>query len=177
MGIADLLPEDLKYLFQKPVDLIFDKMTGGQLYIGGVQVNKEKAIEILVKPVGYDTFLALHADTIKQLKGELLYPHKSYPVTPNNIDDYFELDEVLTVSLKQSMKDKIKTSHEYYAKSDQAKKMLAFAQAVIAAYDAQGIKDFTKSNGAGITGIVEEIINNPFGQGLSLNINGVLRYN
>ena len=91
LGIADLQPEELSKLFKTPDDLVFDKITGGQLVIGGAVLNKSKAMEIIEKPQGYDAFIALIKTTMQDLKDNLL-PPGNYPVNEYNVDFVTQLN-------------------------------------------------------------------------------------
>lgn len=177
LGIADLQPEELSKLFKTPDDLVFDKITGGQLVIGGAVLNKSKAMEIIEKPQGYDAFIALIKTTMQDLKDNLL-PPGNYPVNEYNVDTYFELDNNLEVSVKSELDTKLQKSFKRYAKSVQAKKMLELAQAIIAKYDELGIKDIIASNSNSIGSIINEVVNrSTYGNTVSLNYQGVLKYN
>jgi hypothetical protein len=176
LGINNLVPEDLSRLFGDTENLIFDKMTGGQVVIQGMETERSKVIDLFKKPNGYDAFIVLVKSTVSDLKDKLIFP-LNYPITPSNIDSYFELDGDLNIVFKDSMKEKIEESLKVYAKSNKAKALLAFAQDIIASYEENGIQLLNASNGDGVSGLLKEILNNPFGQGVSLNVDGIVKYN
>ena len=67
MGIGHLDSETLRNAVNSPEEFVFDKMTKGEpVTIMGFAVDKAKAIEIIVKPNGYNSFM----DTIKALKAK-----------------------------------------------------------------------------------------------------------
>lgn len=176
LGIALLNADDLQPLFKDPEGFVFDKMTGGALIVGGVETDRTKAIELLKKPDGYDSFIQLIKEAIADLKGRLLFPG-NYPVTPDNIDEYFELSEN-TVVFKQSMKDKIEASCKRYATSDLAKNMLLFAQEIIEKHDDLELGDFTKNIGSGLKHVIGNIINWKYGSStLTVNTEAIERLN
>lgn len=177
LNIAVLNADDLQPLFKDPEGFIFDKMTGGSLMLGGVEADRTKAIELLKKPEGYDNFVQLIKDAIADLKGRLLFPG-NYPVTPDNIDSYFELDGENTVVFKQEMKDKIEAGCKRYAKSDLAKSMLEFAQEIIDKHDELELGDYTKSIGSGLQHVIANIINWKYGSStLTVNSEAIEKLN
>lgn len=177
LDIAVLNTDDLKPLFKDPEGFIFDKMTGGSMVIGGKEVDRQKAIELLKKPAGYDAFVQLITSAIEDLKGRLLMP-RNFPITPDTIDDYFELDEQNVVVFKQSMQDKIEASCKRYASSDLAKNMLEFAQAIIDKHTELELGDITKNLGDGLKGLIPQLINFKYGSAsLSINYEAIEKMN
>lgn len=178
LGVPVLNTDDLKPMFKDPEGFIFDKVTGGgTLHINGQAVDRMKAIELLKKPAGYDSFILLLNSSIEDLKGRLLFPD-NYPVTPDNIDLYFELAEDNTVVFKQSMQDKIDASYKRYAKSDLAKNMVEFAQAIIDKHDELDLGSVTKNVGGGLKHIIGKLINWEYGSAtLSVNNESIEKLN
>ena len=148
-----LLPGELSRLFSEPVELIFDKMTRGEtVAILGMKVNKAEAIKILERPAGYDDLLS----SIERCIASLRYDVDNITITLSKVADWFELADSNTVTLVKARLDEISEHYKKYAKTDRAKRMLAFANEV-----AQAAKD---------CGIEGEIVNNPDGIGKVISL-------
>ena len=60
MNIGTLTGAEFQSLVTNPPGVVFDKMTKGQdVVIGGLKINKAKALDILERPKGYNTMLDL----------------------------------------------------------------------------------------------------------------------
>jgi len=175
LRIGKLKSEDLCSLFTKTDDLIFEKVVGGKtLKIEGVTVKRSKAKDILEMPAGCAAFSIVINETKESLESELLLTYTPHRIWVNTFHKYFEITDQQTVVIKDSMKEKIKESFKYYAKTDRQKAVLAFTQDIISSYEKNGIKSIIGSNGDGVTGLLKRILDNPFMQGIKLNKDGIL---
>jgi len=173
LNIAPLETMELATLFKNPVELIFDKITGGQLSLGGIAVDKQKAIDIIQKPKGYSDFIALIGSTVKGLSEKLHQPG-NFAITPDNIADYFELD-VNQVKVKESVYIEFKEAFKSYAKSDKAKQSFQFANDVIDAFKKSGLVFHNDNNSLG--SFINELVNSQLGQPMTVNNETILKFN
>lgn len=144
LGLADLATSDLSNLFLKTEELIFDKMTDGEpVSIAGLQVDKVKAMEILMKPSGYENLLA----TIESLKASLQngpYNGIRIQLTKAFIETNYELDEG-NIVFKSSANTALENTFKHYATTPLAKKMYVLAQAILEGIDDLGLNDGFKT--------------------------------
>jgi hypothetical protein len=129
---------DLQSLFHDPVSMVFDKMTNGQpVSIAGLQVDKIKAMELLIKPGGYEELL----DTVAESKKAIA--HHQYDFARFNISSIADCFDMVdgAILLKPLKEAELKESCNAYAKTDNAKKMLAFTQTIVDKANELGVRN------------------------------------
>lgn len=177
LGFGNLVDSELVQLFNNPIEFIFDKMTGGeQVSIAGVEVHKEKAIDILKKPIGYEALIAqLNEFKLKGVGVELsITPRR---VTGSTIAGIYTIDLNGDIVLKASFDAQLKEQYKKYAKTERAKKMLEFAQSIIDKADELEITDLLKRNPNGPWHTIKHIVNGGDGKDIALNVDGIMIYN
>ena len=123
MNIGDITGNEFKRLVQNHASFIFDKMTNGQdVVIGGLKVNKAKAIEILEKPKGYD-----------ELQDKITRFQHSVPQWHHHLS-HIDIDGNSVVISQQCLDAELEAS-KIYAKTDNEKKALEIAQAIKALWE------------------------------------------
>lgn len=123
MNLSTLTGTEFIELVNHPGKVVFDKMTNGQPFeINGMQIDKTKAIELILKPAGYKEMIEL-------IEGFKQIPNWSYHL--------IEVDVVNgEVVLNQSVIDKETEASKVYAKTDKEKQLFQFVQGVVAAANA-----------------------------------------
>lgn len=120
MRLPELNGEEFISLVQQPGTVVFEKMTnGGAAEIMGMQVDKEKAMELILKPDGYDEMYSL-IQVYKQASNWSYHLHKVDLVNGE-------------IVLHQSVIDSETKSSKVYAKTEKEKQLFQFVQGVIAA--------------------------------------------
>lgn len=121
LNIGEITANEFKSLVQNPASFIFDKMTNGQdIVIGGLKVNKAKAIEILEKPNGYEAM----KDLITSYQNTV--PSWNHYLSSIDIDA--ENEEVI---IAQTVLDAELEASKVYAKTNNEQKVFQFVQDVI----------------------------------------------
>lgn len=157
LGFGDLAANELLGLFQAPIDFIFDKMTGGQpVSIGGLQVDKQKAIDILIKPAGYDAFVNAITGTKGSIKDDEHYSNVGVAI--NSIADLYTINVSGDVVITGAFDTKLQEQNKLYAKSDLAKAVLTFAQNFLQTADELGLTNIFKSNPNGVGHTISYLI-------------------
>lgn len=150
MELPPLTALEFPQLFNDTETLIYDKYTGGDVFItspsnNNLPVDKAKAMEILIKPAGYDALLTAIANLKKKTTGEAYSMGNargrvSYDV--KSIAQYFTLESAEVIGLAASVTAAVDKAGKHYAKSAKAKAAFAFAQAVSTAFYANGLHQF-----------------------------------
>lgn len=121
LGLGALTGAEFQSLVRNPAETIFDKMTGGDpASINGLPICRTKAMELVIKPTGYDALSAI-IESFKQHR-----PH--WDSLLNNVDIVSG-----QVVLKASVITAETNLNKVYLTTDNEKKLYDFAQAVIAA--------------------------------------------
>lgn len=132
MELDALTAQELPLLFTDTKSLIFDKVTGGEVSISGVKLDKSKAIEIIAKPTGYDELLA----SIDQFGEKCIvgftdpYGNASLRTRKEQVAQFVTIDGNGVLVYTAYTQNQISKAGKYYAKSDRAKAEYEFAQAV-----------------------------------------------
>lgn len=120
MGIGHVTGAEFKALLYAPEENVFDKMTNGEpVTIMGFAIDKAKAMDMMVKPVGYDVFIA----SVIDFKNKKNWGH------------YLGLVDVsvdgLEVVLSQSVIDKELEASKIYAEGANQILMYNFAKDIL----------------------------------------------
>jgi len=102
-------------LLKNPVAFVYDKMAQGQpAFLAGMPINKEKAMEILIKPDGYEALLKKVEDYIK---------YSNANAEAKDIAENFEVNEKGEIVVKQKIVDSIKSDCEIRVESEYGQKV------------------------------------------------------
>jgi hypothetical protein len=176
LGVGTLYPAEFSRLFKQPIELIFDKITGGELAISGIKVDKKKAIEIIDKPNGYQIFLDKLSNTMSYLTTQSI-AGLYRTVTVENLTTFFVLNESCEVKINDDIKAPLQNSFKKYATSIKAKKLYEFSRAVIDKYNELEICTVIAGRGDSIGGILNDLIETKYGKGIEIRESGILSYN
>lgn len=137
---AELTKEDFALLFISPSDVLFDKITGGDVSLGGISVDRTKAMEIIAKPEGYNEFVECFAEYKRQYSELPNRYNQAAFLLPASIGQMYVLNEVdRTVQLSDfSVKD-IENTGKYYAKNPKAIAMFEFCTEMISLFKSKGL--------------------------------------
>jgi|GEM_PF-3154294 len=114
LGVGELATNQLTSLIIDPETFIFQKMTkDNSPNIAGLPIHAHKAMEMLVKPTGYETLIALITQYKKKFNTRYL--------------EHFEIEDG-NVILSQSSVDKEVEHASLYAKTEEDKRRLEFAK-------------------------------------------------
>jgi len=176
LNIGSLGAASFKKLFTGPAEMIFDKMTGGKMEMNGFNLSKQKAIELIEKPKGYDILINKISSTMTGLKSKTIQPINLI-VTPENIDTIFTVNESDEVVIVDSILQRIESRCKKYATSETAKKMHLLGQSIIDKCRELGIERIIMNDGDGMGGFIKNLIISEFNKPLELNIPGIMNYN
>lgn len=176
LDIGKLFPSEFKRLFEAPEELIFDKITGGELAIQGIKVKKKEAMALLERPNGYDGLLQSINSVFGYLKEQRIKCFNT-PVSLANLDKIFELNESLEVVVREDYKERMQAAYKKYATSDKAKAMYAFAKSILEKYDELQISQYYRSNGLSLGTVINEFITKETDQAPSIRINEIVKLN
>lgn len=158
LNFAPLTTQELHKLFTGFEDLMFDKMTEGQpVSIGAFKLNRKKALEILDKPNGYET-LAHKVAEVKQRFNERHLVDSNRPFAVHMISFVYEIAGDGKLSIKPNFLQALHNRYKILAKSDAAKQVFAFVQAVKKAYEDHEINKCGDIRGNGLTGFLNEVL-------------------
>ncbi len=176
LGLEKLKPKEFSRLLLNTEELIFDKLTGGkEVSIAGIKVHKKKALEILQKPDGYEALLIAVNEVLETFKSGV--PGSAIVLNSSSISHRFDVDENANIILKQSYIDELERGHKRYAKSDKAKKLYEFANAIIKTCEDHGVMEMINHNPNGIVGAIRDILEGGGGKPLTIRTQGILNLN
>lgn len=178
LGLAELVAFDFPKFLTQPETFIFDKLTGGEFKINDLKISQQKAMEMIEKPKGYELFIS----AIKEIfafwgKDQNWIREFNEPVTPKNINSFFELTEGMEIQLTKSCLSRLEAKFKIAAKSSAAIAVNDFANKVISLYNDLGMEKYFGGNGESMGSIVNEIIVREHRKPLKVNLDGVLRFN
>lgn len=177
LGIEPLMPAELQKLFSTPADLVFDKITGGNLSIGNVAVEKEKAIAMVSKPDGYEKMLQMIDSVWGNLKGERRQPGNA-PINSQNIASFFILNDSKEVVLNPAIDEKLKAWYQKFAASEKAVAAFNFSTAFISLCQQHSINKLGAIHKESIGTFINELVNKDSNTGnLSIKAESILRLN
>lgn len=150
LGLDPLTPTEFPQLFNDTENLIFDKITGGSLDIGGIPVIKSEALKIVQKPAGYDSFVA----TLEQFKSDALAG--KFAVSGNSIlrfstadiASHFVLDGGGLVQYSTRTANLIAEYGKHYATTDQGIAVFQFLEDTVANWFILGLDQYFKQGPA-----------------------------
>lgn len=154
MGIGQLKNEDFKAMFLDTENLIFDRITGGQVAFGGVPVDRKKALELIEKPQNYQLFL----DALDKYEKDAADPNKwtggsvgsfghqaarSIVFRMSDIDNYFDInDKTGKVIYSPAHQLHLDEFGKIYAETEEAINTYLFFQDVVDAYQKRDLEKF-----------------------------------
>lgn len=175
LNVGKLNADELLELFVNPANLVYKKITGGTVKIGELQLQSAKAMELLEKPKGYDSFIAKIDECTTSLKQ--VRTAGNYPLAGERIREWFTLAANGKIVFNEERGEAEKSRYKHYAKSEAAKAMYNFAKAIIKKYEECNIKKVKggQSLGALINSLVNE--ESMYRKSLALNEREIMKYN
>ncbi len=171
LGLSALNQADFIRLFNQPIDLIFDKMTGGNpVLIGGLPVDKSKAIEILAKPIGYDNLITTINNVIAQMKDA----QNTYP---SIIQYAFQLDVSGNVVILATYDLSLQEQYKRYATSDTAIGLNTLALSIVDQINTFNLMDKAKNNPNGFGRFIADLYETRYGQVPTINWRTIIEFN
>lgn len=140
-GLAALTPTEFIQLLKTPDDLLFDKITGGELAIGGVPVIKSKAMEIIATPAGTEALKqAIDQFFVDGASKKFFHDlEKRVTFSRGDIENSLVLDGTNTVQIAAALQAKLDANGKCYATGDETTKIYQFIQNMVADYFALGL--------------------------------------
>ena len=152
-GLPDLAGNELHSLFNDTDHFLFDKITNGEqahLTIGTgvdrghIAIDKTQAINMLVKPTGYNELVQCIKDTSEIIaKGSGANPTLA-AMPAQNIGGCFVIDDSGNLQFSDRVQGDIDEAGKKYIASEAGKKVIAFVEDVAKAYYANGIDTLQK---------------------------------
>lgn len=151
-GLPALNSADLHGLFNDTENLLYDKLTGNEkahLTIGTgtdrghLAIDRTKAMEMLIKPNGYNELLQGITAAIKVLKNPFA-PGAAFDVriNPEQIKDCFVIDENGALQFTDNVSNEIEEAGKIYVKTEKGQAVYSFLQKVTDAYFECGLDKF-----------------------------------
>ena len=176
LEIGNIYPKDFLKLLTDPVGLAYDKITNGEeISIAGLKINKQKAMDIIEKPIGYDAFLNSVRLAVDSFKNHGYTDIQ--PINLNNILSIYEIDESGNVQVTEKMDENLKERNKKYATSDNSKKLFEIVKRFLEDVEKNEVTNIFLSNPNGPGRVLNEFIEITRDKKLSINISGVMRYN
>jgi len=155
LGLAKIQNGELELLFADPETFVFDKqIADAPLSLAGLPINKQKAMEIVEKPAGFEDLKdALHNAQLETKQFNEIQSYKiGWPALP-----CFQMDEKNKLSIKEETLADIKERCSFYATSERAQSVLKFAQAIVKAAEDPEIANMIHHDGDGLVGVIKKI--------------------
>lgn len=128
---VDLLPTELHNLFCNTDELLFDKLTVGKdITLAGLKVSKAKALEIIEKPLGYNTLITAIKQCLHNFSQHEGMLHNT-KINAQSICDYFILNDEGVIVLNERFIKRLRESYSFYAITERAKNLVAFQNDLI----------------------------------------------
>ncbi|MBL7869937.1 MAG: hypothetical protein JNM71_18145 [Flavobacterium lindanitolerans] len=176
LQIGKINTDDLLKLLTDPVGLVYDKITNGEaISIAGLKINKQKAMDIIEKPIGYDLFLSNVKFAVESLRNN--ENNNIQAINLNNIGLIYKIDESGNVVLTTKMDEMIKERNKKYATSDVAKKLFEITQKFINEVEKHGLTNVFLSNPNGPGRVLNGVIEISRDNRLTVCIEGIMKYN
>lgn len=171
LGLAALNQADFVRLFNQPIDLVFDKMTGGQpLLIGGLPLNKDQAIAMLTKPGGYDNLISTINTVIADMKNQ-------QQTHPSIIQYAFQLDGSGNIIIGAAYDLSLQEQYKRYATSDTAIGMNQLYTSIISQITTLGLMDKATQYQSGFGEFISSLFESRYGKAPTLNWKKIIEFN
>lgn len=159
-GISNLITSEMNRAFTDHAALIFDKLTAGQpVVIGGLTLNKSKAMSIMEQPVGYLAFV----EALNVAKSQL----NAMRITADNPQAFFQINVSDVVEISSVLDAQILAVNKFYTRCTRAEKEKAFIDAVLSAYAVNNLDDYYLGSGKDVD--LGQIVNRLVIQGKGLS--------
>ena len=175
LGLPALTAEEFPSLFEDAECLVYDKMTNGQqVSIAGLTVHKHKAMELLIKPEGYERLIEF-INSIKKDGFEAI-AHTGDKPAPIGAYRSFELVNGV-VTLKESELERWRNQFSIYAVSERAKRMLILMTSIVEKSIELGLADYFKSLPEGFKVAAANCLNGGYSNQFRVFGNAIANYN
>lgn len=166
LGYGDLINAELGSLFVNTEELIFDKITGGSLSVSGTVIDKKKAIEIVQKPVGYNSLI--NAIKLVEAKAALKDGRRCSSVfsmgsdidvsftISSDIGNLFSIDEEGVVQFSERHQTRLDEMGKKWVTTDKGIAIYNFIQDIFAAYEERELDQHFGSSSNPFLTIVQE---------------------
>lgn len=145
LGLAALTPSEFPRLFNDTEGLIFDKITGGDLEMGGITISRNEAIKMVQKPAGYEALLsAIETLGKTALQGYGVFENR-VTFQLGSISSVFLLDGTNTVQYSSYVQSAIDKWGKTFASTTNSIAVYNFLQDVVAAYFSRGLHNTYKA--------------------------------
>jgi hypothetical protein len=179
LGFQPLAKEEFSRLFNDFEVLVFDKMTEGKpIVMGGLEIHKDKALEILKKPAGYEGMKHFVDKAKQSLKSaEFTHPlNKSIAVS--NVGIFYELNDAGLVQFNALKDEELKRLNTKIAASDNAIKMLDLANTIIDKCKELDLLRIVSQEPNGLGFIINHLIESKWGvELLKVNASNIAKFN
>lgn len=173
LNLPALTTADFYSICSDPIDLIFDKMTGGNpVLIGGLSVDKTNAINILAKPQGYDALLAILTGLPDYFMKNLIIA-----LNPSIIPTAFELDGNGNVIIIPAYDQALQESNKRYATSDKAIALYNLANSIVDQLTTGNLLQSAITYPNGFGRFIGELFESRYGQQPTINAKAILPFN
>ncbi len=177
LGLPRLSHLDFPRLMTKPKELIFEKVTGGELSVGGVKLKADKAFDLLEFPIGVEPFLEGIQNGFRELENFSILGGYNYSVSKSNIDEVFTVTENFVVGLTAKVEASLESRYKRYAKSEKAKAMFEFSNRVIELFQELNISKVVAGNGESFGSFLNEYISKDFNQNPKIRVDRIVSLN
>ncbi len=127
MNLGKLTTLEMDALFNDPKGFVFDKLTEGkEISIGGLTINRSKALDIMNPPDGFEAFMSALNIAEKQLPAQ--------QISFNNPQQSYQISEDGEVEINDSLKEQIMNRFKSYLHTPRAEQKKSFIDAVIKAF-------------------------------------------
>lgn len=165
LGYGDLTNAELSDLFTTPEELVFDKITGGALDIGGTIIERSKAIEMVQRPAEYNSLIAAiklveaNATSRDNRRASSVFSNGSQidvSFRISRISTYFKIDVNGDVQFSDYHQAQLDSMGKWYVRTDKGIAIYNFLQDVFAAYTARGLDQYFGSHYDPMLKIIKE---------------------
>lgn len=130
LELEELQGNDLHRLFNDTDGLLFDKITGGEVSIQGILLDRSKAMDVIAKPEGYQELINAIKYFIEKAKSGWPLNNQTLVIYPENVSHYFILDGDGLLQFSAKSSTLLNEAGKYYANTTKAKAIYDFVKAV-----------------------------------------------
>lgn len=175
LNIGKLEQPSFIKLFTSTSEVVFNKITGGSLTISNVSISKEKAMELIEKPIGYSELIEKINSTVTYLKDKII-TKLNKPIAAE-IANIFLLNENDEVELNKEFLSMLENRYKKYAVTESAKKMFSFANTILEKYKELDIDKINSSSGDSIGSVINQLLRKEGNKPIEINTEGIFKFN